>query len=166
MSGNYITTTHNSPSQKTNTWRALCLYMMGSVVQPLLKWGWNCTNILVSKTFEVSVLAKLPVWNQPMHIWTTSCKHYSSILHEMNLVDLDNHVPSLHHKKYTLKNDLFFLGSFTKDIKGKRKHRKQTSFEPLRHVTEEQHERTDSQGQREGNDEGMDPHKSCNCSRS
>lgn len=160
MARNYITPS----TQKRNTWRAPCLYMMGSAVQSLLKWGRNCTNNLVSKTFEVAMPAKLPIWNQSMHIWTTSCKHYSCILHEMNLSVLI-HVPCLHHKNIPLKMT-FLVGNFSKDIKGRRRHRKQTSFESLKHVTDEQHGRTDSQGQWEGNVAGMGPCKSCNCSRS
>lgn len=154
MSGNYIIPTHNSPSQKTNTWTALYRYMMGSVVQPRLKWGWNCTNNLVSKTFEVAVPATTNLKSAHAHV---DHKLQTLFIHPTgneSVSRFGQSCPMPTSQKYTLKKMTFFLGSFTKVTKEKRRHRKQTSFEPLRHVTEEQHGRTDSQGQWEGNDAG------------
>jgi len=120
---------------------------------------------LKKKKLEVAMPAKLPIWNQCRHIRTTSCEHYSCILHEMNL-SVSIHIPCPHHKDISLKMT-FLPGSFSKDIKGKRSHRKSTSSESLKHVTEEQRERTGiPDGPWAGNDAGMGLHKSSSCSRS
>lgn len=103
--------------------------------------------------------------NPRRHIQSTSCKHCSCILHEMNL-SVSIHVPYPRHKNRPLKMT-FLVGSFSKDIKGKRSHRKSTFFESLKHVTEEQRGRTGiPDGPREGNEAEMGFHKCYSCSRS
>lgn len=138
---------------------------MGSVVQSLLSCSWYGTNNLEKQKLELAMPAKLPIWNQCRHTRTTSCKHYSHILHEMNM-SVSIHIPCPRHKNIPLKMT-FLVGSFSKDIKERRSHRKSTSFEPLKHVTEEQRGRTDiPDGPWEGNDAGMGLHNCYSCSRS
>lgn len=109
---------------------------------------------LRKRKLEVALPAKPPIRNQCGHIWTTRCEHYRNILHEINL-SVSIHFPHPCPKNIPL-NMTFPVRSFSHEIKERKSHRKSTYIQPVKHVWEQQHGRTNiPDGPWEGYDAGM-----------
>lgn len=139
---------------------------MGSVTQSLLTWGWNGTNNpeKKKKKFERSYASsaanlKSVQAHTDYKLWEIFT--YPAWNESVSL----NSCPMSMSQKYTLENDLP-CWEFQQRHKRKKGPQKSTAFEPPKHITEEQHGRTDiHDGPQEGNEVGMGLHNCFSCSR-